>query len=84
MRYALVPRALLEMEPAMQNRDIGVGRDDVHVIGLNDRTIDGFAERHGGRFGQRFAKKAGCVGSKCWISTKAIPVSGGEMSPAGG
>jgi hypothetical protein len=68
----VVPRH--ENQPAVTDPDVGLGGNDVHVVGLDVRAVDRLADLHARRLRQRLAQEAGVPGSRCWISTNAIPV----------
>jgi hypothetical protein len=68
-----------EGQPAVDDRDVGARRDDVHVVRLYDFAVDGFADRHDGRLRQRFAKEARMRGIQMLDQDERHSDVGGQM-----
>src|SRR5579863_6977946 len=58
VRLARFVDARKERQDAVQDPDVGVGRNDIDVIGLDALAILGLAHRHCRRFGQRLGEQA--------------------------
>ena len=67
-------------EHAVAEGHVLAGRDDVDVIGLHLQVDPGLPHRHRRRRWSSSTSKPWCVGSRCWIRTKAMPLSGGSSS----
>jgi len=66
-----------KLEDALRNRHGGVQSDHLHMIGFQ-RYLRYLITCIEGSFASNFVKMLWCVGSRCWIRTKGMPVFTGK------
>ena len=65
------------MELAVENGQVGIGRDYVNAVRLDLHPVFRLDDRHLGMPRRSSGIMPLCVGSRCWTRTKAvIPVAG--------
>ena len=57
--FALAPR---QAEAILAEREHGIGRHHIHVVGLNTQAIMDLLNRHGGLFGEDLRQQAFMIG----------------------